>query len=278
MSRGGGAGDAGDKTGEGNTTDWRAELPDDIRDHASLKDLDGVGALATKLIAAEGTIGRDKVVVPTKTSSDQERRDFYTAIGCPEKADGYEMPTENMPENMPLDEAQAKAFLEFAHQQGITKQTVAALIRYDANRHATAIADFEKTQTKERAEAETTLKNDFGAAYDQNIALAKRAIDELGSESLSKALTESGFGDHPDMVKMMAKVGKFIAEDSIVGDGPRSFELSPDDAKAAIAAKRMDKDFMDVYNDKTGTKLGHKTAVAEMEGLYKIAYPKAAVA
>lgn len=262
----------------GNETDWRADLPDDIRDHASLKDVDGVGALAKMFIHAEDMVGRDKVVVPTKTSTDEERRAFYTSIGCPEKVDGYELPTEGMPENVSLDEAQAKLFMAEAHAMGLTKQQAAQIIRFDASRHATALTQLDETQTKARAEAEQTLKKDFGDAYDQNIALAKRAISELGSESLAKALTESGFGDHPDMVKMMAKVGKFIAEDNIVGAGPQSFELSPGDAQAQIAAKKTDKDFMDDYIDTTGTRPGHKAAVAEMERLFKIAYPKAAVA
>lgn len=270
--------DAGENTGGAagsDSNDWRAGIPDEIREHASLKDLDGVGALATKLISAEGMIGRDKVVVPTKTSSDDERRQFYTAIGCPEKADGYEVPTENMPENMQLDEAQTKAFMSEAHKMGLTKQQAAHLIRYDATRHATALAQLVETQSTARTEGEATLKKDFGNAYDQNIALAKRAISELGSESLAKALTESGFGDHPEMIKMMAKVGQFIAEDSVIGGGPQSFELSPEDAKAKIAANESDKEFMAAYMDTTGMHAGHKAAVAERKRLYEIAYPTA---
>lgn len=273
---GGGAGDAGDKgdkTGEGGGDDWRAALPEDVRNHASLKDLDSVGALATKLISAQGMIGRDPVRVPSKTTSDEDRRAFFTAIGCPEKVDGYVVPTEKMPENVPLDEAQTKAFLEFAHQQGITKQTAAALIRYDATRHATAITQFDEAQAKTQKEAEATLRKDWGDGYDEKLALARQARDKLGTEALGKRLDESGFASDPDFLKLLAAVGRFIADDSIIGAGPQSFHLSPEEAKAEITALEADKEFMEAYMATDGTHAGHKAAVAKRKVLYDIAYP-----
>ncbi len=258
-------------------TDWRADLPEDIRGHASLKDLDGVAALATKLISAQGMIGRDPVRVPSKTTSDEDRRAFFTAIGCPEKVDGYVVPTEKMPENVTLDEAQTKAFLAEAHDMGLSKQQAARLIRYDATRHATAITQFEEGQAKTQKEAQATLRKDWGDAYDEKLALAKQAREKLGTEALSKRMDESGFGLDPDFLKLLAAVGRFIAEDSIFGAGPQSFHLSPDEAKAEIAALETDKDFIDDYLDTTGTKPGHKAAVAKRKALYEIAYPTKAL-
>lgn len=258
--------------------DWRAELPEEIRDHTSLKDLDSVGALATKLISAQGMIGRDPVRVPSKTTSDDDRRAFFTAIGCPENADGYELPTENMPESVPLDDAQTKLFLAEAHDMGLTKQQAARLIRYDATRHATAITQFEETQATTHKEAEAALRKDWGDAYDEKLALAKQARDKLGTEALSKRMDESGFGLDPDFLKLLATVGRFIAEDSIIGGGPGSFHLSPEEAKAEITALEADEEFMKAYMDTTNTNPGHKAAVAKRKVLYEIAYPKALVA
>jgi hypothetical protein len=52
---------------------------------------------------------------------------------------------------------------------------------------------------------------------------AAKALDLLGfpkGSPLRVALNESGFGNHPEMIRLMAKVGKAIGEDS--GFCPRS--------------------------------------------------------
>jgi hypothetical protein len=56
-----------------------------------------------------------------------------------------------------------------------------------------------------------------GANWDATMQASGRALDQLGfpkGSPLRNALDESGFGNHPEMIRFAAKVGKAIGEDS----------------------------------------------------------------
>lgn len=61
-----------------------------------------------------------------------------------------------------------------------------------------------------------------GAKMDETVHLAGKAFDALGyadGHPFRKALTESGFGNHPDMIRMARRLGEMVGED---GDFVRS--------------------------------------------------------
>jgi hypothetical protein len=70
-----------------------------------------------------------------------------------------------------------------------------------------------------------------GTNWDATMQASARALDQLGfpkGSPLRTALDESGFGNHPEMIRLMSKVGKAVGEDS---DFVRS------DANAAVKPK-----------------------------------------
>ena len=56
-----------------------------------------------------------------------------------------------------------------------------------------------------------------GANFDANLKQGQSALRRFGSEALTKLLDDSGLGSHPEFVRLFAKVGKAIAEDSVAG-------------------------------------------------------------
>ena len=52
----------------------------------------------------------------------------------------------------------------------------------------------------------------------ENLNVAKQALDAFGSDSLKSLLHETGFGNHPEIIRFMYKAGKAISEDSYVGN------------------------------------------------------------
>ena len=84
-----------------------------------------------------------------------------------------------------------------------------------AARQAEAI-EAVKTQWAEQARAD---KEFGGEKLDQNIAVAKKALDQFGSPELSKLLKESGLGNNPEVIRFMYRAGKAISEDKFVGNG-----------------------------------------------------------
>jgi hypothetical protein len=70
-----------------------------------------------------------------------------------------------------------------------------------------------------------------GTNWDATMQASARALDQLGfpkGSPLRSALDESGFGNHPELIRFMAKVGKAIGEDTDFVRG---------DANAAVTKK-----------------------------------------
>lgn len=61
-----------------------------------------------------------------------------------------------------------------------------------------------------------------GAAFDANIGLARKAIDKFGGPGFINMLNETGAGNHPEVIRLLVKVGKTISEDGINPGGSPS--------------------------------------------------------
>ena len=58
-----------------------------------------------------------------------------------------------------------------------------------------------------------------GDRLPETLSVAKQAIAATATPELVKLLDESGFGNHPEVIKHFYKVGKAISQDSIVTSG-----------------------------------------------------------
>ena len=65
-----------------------------------------------------------------------------------------------------------------------------------------------------------------GDKLNQNLAVAKKAVDAFGGPELKAMLDQTGLGNHPAVIKMFVAVGKKISEDSLV-QGDRSGAGAP---------------------------------------------------
>lgn len=58
-----------------------------------------------------------------------------------------------------------------------------------------------------------------GDKWDGTVSASRRAVDTLGTPALKEYLNASGGGNHPELIRFMAKVGSMIKEDSPAGGG-----------------------------------------------------------
>lgn len=110
-----------------------------------------------------------------------------------------------------LDELKATA-----KDLGLTQeqaQRVADLGAKQAQGFAAQLVEQQKTLTAEWANQTTTDKEIGGDKLAENLAVAKKALDAFGSPELKTLLNQTGFGNHPDVVRFMVKAGKAISED-----------------------------------------------------------------
>lgn len=91
------------------------------------------------------------------------------------------------------------------------------------------------TRTMEAAKAqwreESSKDQEFGGEkLAENMAVAKKAMDEFGTPELRKLLNDTGLGNHPEIIRAFVRAGKAISEDSFVRGGSKT-AASDDSAK-----------------------------------------------
>ncbi len=254
----------------------------EMASHPALADFKNVEGLARSFIDTQRMMGMDRnqlLAIPPEGADDETVKAFHRALGVPEKPDMYDLDPETKPvEGLTQDDAFLTAMKVGAHAIGITPAQFRGLHKMYQEYANQTYEQFTQTVKTGRDEAETALKAEWGDAYDQNVKNAGLAIAEWGGQEAIDYLNETGLGDHPAIVKMMANAGAILAEDSGSGD-PRDGTsrkggnaLTPAQAQDEISKKYSDEAFMKAHSDAEHP--NHKNAVAEMERLFKQAYPE----
>ncbi len=57
-----------------------------------------------------------------------------------------------------------------------------------------------------------------GESLSANLEIAKTSLNAFGTDALKSLLSESGLGNHPEVIRFMYRAGKAISEDSYVGN------------------------------------------------------------
>jgi hypothetical protein len=229
------------ETGEGETASNR-----DWAQAAGVKDLDGL----VKLARDNQRAARDKagVKVPGEGAKPEEITAFRTAIGVPEKADGYKLPQiENGkfdpsraegPDNLkhvPLDEAVIGRLRESAHAHGAPAAAFEGMVK-----------DFVMLQLEEQAaatkagdeEAAAKLK-EWGGAKAENLANVDSAARALGLSRADMSGLRSALGAGRAL-DLLAKLGGGMSEDTLISGGRGRFGVSGAEAKAELDRMKAD--------------------------------------
>lgn len=122
-----------------------------------------------------------------------------------------------LPEGVKADDPMLTGFRSVAKELGLDSpkaQKVADL--YFTARQAEAAAHTQRLEEQSKA-WQAEVKKDFGEQYEQKLKLARRAADKFVDRDTRAFLNASGLGDHPGLLRMLAKVGEGIAEDSVSG-------------------------------------------------------------
>lgn len=86
---------------------------------------------------------------------------------------------------------------------------------------------------QEWRESSISDKEFGGDKLDENLGIAKKAIDQFATPEFKEFLQTSGLSNHPEVIRLMYRVGKTISEDSYVGpdrqkpskkEGPKGFD------------------------------------------------------
>ena len=112
----------------------------------------------------------------------------------------------------------------YAKEKGFNQEQTQALINRESET-LSAFASAQKEQfeaTKETWKTEAMADKEIGGQnFTKSVELAKRALDRFGEGGLGELLDQTGFGNHPAVLKAFARIGQAMSEASI--DKPNGF-------------------------------------------------------
>jgi hypothetical protein len=131
-----------------------------------------------------------------------------------------------LPEGSKLDASHVEKIALFAKERGLSNEDAQAIVERDQK----LLSAREEAMTQEvrkivegwptQAKADPEIG---GEAFDKNVELAKRVVDRIDKEgSLKKLLNESGYGNHPDVLRAFVRMGKMMTEDQLVIPGAQA--------------------------------------------------------
>ncbi|OJF92069.1 hypothetical protein AX761_21760 [Rhizobium sp. 58] len=130
--------------------------------------------------------------------------------------------TLTMPEGVTVDQALLDALSPKFAAKGMTTREAQELadefINVEKGRREAANKNWAETVAKWVDDAKTD-PDMGGAKWDATATMAKKAIDAIGTPALKEYLQATGGGNHPELIRIFAKVGPMISEDNPANGG-----------------------------------------------------------
>lgn len=182
-----------------------------------------------KFLKSDGTPDFEKMA---KSYTNLEKLAAKKGTLIPEAAEEYQFDFGDME----VDQAAVDAFKAEALAAGFSKEQYAFMMdRYKAN-----VASSQWSADR----LETTLKADWGTDYDTNVAVAQRAFEEFAP---SDASPHDPVWNHPAVMKMLARMGAELGEDSIAGKSGGA--MAPAMTEAEVVALMKSSEYRDGNRD-----------------------------
>ena len=266
------------ETGQAPSEDWKARLPEDIRDNQLIHNANSIESLAKTAIHAQSMIGADKLAIPGKWANEDDWNNVYTKLGKPEDAQGYKL---EVKEGTQVDKDIESWYRGLAHKAGLNDRQANTIFQeYMAKEAELKAANAPPSPVDVeiiKGEAEIALKKEWGKALDTKMNEAKGVLTEFAPKDFDQLLTKDGvpLGNDPVFIKTLANIGNYInsklGEDKMVGSKQQP-QYTPADAEKEIAALRGDPRDGGPYWDKKHP--DHMRTVQQVQELMEYMHPE----
>ncbi|HAT1527619.1 TPA: peptidase [Morganella morganii] len=144
-------------------------------------------------------------------AKDQKADPGKSAVAAPEK---YEFKTA---EGQELDAEAVKAFEPIAKELNLSNEQAQKLVDVYGSKIMPKLVEQQAAQWQQQIEQwAEQVKADKDLGTDASIGAAQKAMDKFGSPELKQYLNETGLGNHPELVRIFANIGKAMSEDGLV--------------------------------------------------------------
>ena len=159
---------------------------------------------------------------------------MWAKLGRPQAPSEYELNFENPV----FAENELESFKKSAFEAGLNNRQVERMAKFLEETVSGANSSRSEIAEKAVYEAEQELRQEFGKAFEQRMALAYNAAKQLlgDADMLDEVQLADGrmLGDHPQVVRMFAKLAEQIGEDKLLGETSELI-MTPQEAGQRIA-------------------------------------------
>lgn len=121
------------------------------------------------------------------------------------------------PDGMTLNQPMLDAVTPLFKEAGLTQESATKI--FDAYNKALQAeetkreADYKAWMADTVKGYQTTLRTEWGANFDANMAVAQRGMARVADADAKRIMDETGMGSHPSFVKLFHQIGKMVSED-----------------------------------------------------------------
>ena len=155
-----------------------------------------------------------------EASTETKETTEETAAEKPEGApEAYEFANpDGIPEEVEGDTEIHDAYSEASRELDLTQDQAQTLHDKTTTAIYKRAMDVQAKRTQEWKEAAEKDSEYGGDKFQENLGIAKKAMDEFASDGLRELLNDpNGVGNHPEFIRFMVRVGKGLSEDRFVG-------------------------------------------------------------
>lgn len=191
------------------------------------KEIEAKGASPEEKDATEVFYGEEKKEDAKESKEEESKEEPSEEETSEDKEDekvGQDYKLE-LPKDTRLRDADMERIASYAKEQGLSKDAAQKLLQGESEARDSYFEKLQEDHQENIREWQSEVKLDKelgGENYNKNIELARRVAHKFGSERFLKDLDESGYGNHPEMVRVFARIGKSMHSDEFVRAGSQS--------------------------------------------------------
>lgn len=193
------------------------------------------GATTQQSAAATGADDKGTIIAPESKATDEASKtadekakaeaDAKAKAEADAKAKAESAPEKydfKPPEGVAFAPEALSKFEALARENNMTQANADAFLALAADHvraQQQAVDDAYEKEIQGWAKASREDAEVGGKDFDSNVKLAQRALDEIGTPELRTLVNKTGIGNHPEMVRLFARIGRAMADGKFVQGG-----------------------------------------------------------
>lgn len=244
-------------------------LPEEYRADPVFANFDSWDGVAKSYANAAKLVGMDKnqILALPKENTPEAMAPIWDKLGRPADTKGYEI--EQYKEVLP-PEVLGK-YADIAHKSGMSKAAFQSIVGEFVNESVAGQKAMQEQQEQQIGQWQQEVKKEYGAAYDEKMNFARKAVETFG---LTEVIKENvAVFENPALIKALVAIGEKTSEGMVLANGTVNHgKLAPAEAAMELAKFNSDPENVKIMTDNRHPQ--HEFIMKKRSELFKYAYPE----